>query len=253
MNCEEARGSLSDPSNEEAKYHLQTCPECRIWLMSNRSDQRLDPRIESEIINRLTAELKPVRPIRSKSRNSVFLLVTCICIIAIGIAALGTRGWTATDVTLRAIMSATIAIGVTLGAFLLPGSFIPGDLVRLRPSVIAVVTFSLLFSTFYRPVLMYPGFARAAVTCVIIGVIHAVIAGGIAHQLLRPGFPLSPVRAFLLIGYFAGLCGFAVLFVFCPHMDLAHHFVAHAGMLFLSMAVGIGIALSNSRLICKLD
>jgi hypothetical protein len=247
MNCEEARGSLSDPSNEEAKHHLQMCPECRIWLISNCSDQRLNPRIESEIINALTAELKPVRPIRSKSRNSLFLLFTCICIVAIGVAALGTRGWTATGATLRAIISATLAIGVTLGAFLLPGSFVPGDLVRLRPLVvIAVVIGSLLFSTLFRPVSMYPGFAQAAATCIIIGFIHAVIVGGIAYQLLRPGFAVAPVRAFLLIGYLAGLCGFAVLLVFCPHMDLGHHFVAHGGLLFLNMAAGIGVALRNS-------
>jgi hypothetical protein len=218
---------------------MDTCPDCQVWLMCSGLNPALDAGSEDKIIRALMADLEPVPAIRSKQRSAVFLLLGSLFVVLGGIVALGVRGWMASGVAMRSCLTSILTVGLAMGAFLIPPLFIPGELLRVRPSVaIAATLIAVIVPTFFRTTEAYPGFLRAALTCVAIGLFHACVVVGIVYGLLRHGLVVSRVWTYMFIGSFAGLTGFAVLFIFCPHVDLAHHLLAHAGMLLLSVALG---------------
>jgi hypothetical protein len=221
-----------------------------MWSSPNQNPA-LSAETEREIVGVLTADLKPTRAVRPNQFSSALLLLGSAGVILAGFIALGIRGWLASGMSLRAYLGATITLGLGTGAYLIPRLFIPGELLKISPPLAtSVITVAVILPTFFRPLTMYPGFTRAALACISIGLVVGAAAAWVAYRVLRRGFVVSPASTYPMIGNFCGLCGFAVLFVFCPHSDLAHHLIGHAGMLLLSICLGlwfVSISRRNSR------
>jgi len=256
MKCEEARALLVNSPTAEAHSHMDTCPDCQMWLMWSSSNQNviLSAETEGEIVRVLTTDLKPTRAIRPKQLTSAFLFLGSTGVILVGFIALGIRGWLASGMALRSYLGATITLGLGMGAYLIPRLFIPGELLKINPPLaITAITVAVVLPTFFRPLGMYPGFTRAALACVSIGLVIAAAAAWVAYRVLRRGFVVSRAWTYAMIGNFCGLSGFAVLFIFCPHSDLAHHLLGHAGMLLVSMCLGLWFVAISRRMVARDD
>lgn len=249
MNCEEARRLLASFTRAEALRHLQTCADCQVWRISHEPESsHIRPELEEKIVCTLTKDLRPVSPIRSNWLSSVFLLLGNAGVIGSGILALGLRGWDLSGIALRAYIGATVAAGLAVGAYLLPRLIVPGELLRMRLFMpVVVVSFAALMAVSFYPVRMYPGFARALLICVSIGLAASSITASVSYVLLKRGFVVSRIWTGAVAGNFSGLSGLAVLFVFCPHLDLGHYLIAHGGMLLLGTAAGAFAGFARSR------
>lgn len=249
MNCKEARWLLATSASAEALPHLQTCAECQVWRSSRVAESaHISPELEEKIVRALNEDLRPVRPVRSNWLSSVLLLSGSAGVIGSGILALGLRGWDSTGLALRAYLGATIALGLAMGAYLLPRLVVPGELLRIRLFMpVMLVCFAALAAVSFYPARMYPGFARAVLTCVSIGLVASLITASISYATLRRGFVVSPIWTGAVAGTFSGLSGLAVLSAFCPHLDFGHYLIGHAGMLLLGTAAGAFAGLARSK------
>jgi hypothetical protein len=129
------------------------------------------------------------------------------------------------------------------------GEWTPGSPRRLSTgsliaafSLALVVVFGLLFDD-YRT----ENFVSAGLTCLCIGVLHAIPVALLAWWVLRRGCVLDWMSAGLAVGSLAGLAGLTVLELHCANFEALHVLVWHTLVVPVSAAFGalVGWALRN--------
>jgi hypothetical protein len=247
MTCRDIARLLAEtaPLPQAALEHLRTCERCRLLAGSPApygGPVPLDATLEQRLIAVVTHDLAAVRPLSSPRVYMAALLAIAAAVAAVGVAALGVRGWHATSIVQKLYFVTLLTAGGTACAMMLSRSMFPGALPRVRTGVLsAVVIAAALGAGALYPLLRYDHFARAVVTCFSIGMAHAAVLCTAAVYLLRRGLVLSRHTAAALSGLLGGLTGLCVLFVFCPHLDAGHYLLAHATVVIACAALGPAI------------
>ncbi len=238
----------SAPLSEPVRRHLENCERCRKlnnWIESGSSVSECSPDFYAKVQSNLTASLKPVsaRPslwVIACQFGVLFLLLTFGAIKVLGLG--GFEKMTASQ-----IIGATIALsfGSILLSICLTWQIIPGSLRRISPGVL----FATVAAGFVASVVVLfpwrtpePFFARGW-PCLGIGLGTALLAGLLFWLLGRRGTPLDIVQIGGTLGAIAGLVGVSVLQFTCDRQEAEHLLFWHGGVLFVSAAAGVLIAL----------
>jgi hypothetical protein len=234
-----------------APEHLRYCESCRRLVAVSEwiaAEAELSAEAERKVIGAVTCDLKPVSPLGSPWRYTAMILIAAALVAALGIAVLGTTGWS-TNPTLRKVyFTIFLAAGITTSAAMLSRLMIPGALFRIPPAALVVAAMvALLAGGLLYPVARYEHFARAVMACFTIGTLHAVVAGTLCVLVLRRGFVVSRETAALVAGLTGGLTGLVVLFVFCPHLDAGHYLLAHATAVIFATAAGPAVLYASEH------
>lgn len=247
MNCRDIARLLAEsmPFPKAAEEHVRTCERCRLLVVSPPpylEPVTVDAALEQRLIEGLTKNLAAMRPLSSSWVYSAALAAIVAVVVAAGVGMLGVRGWLATSIFQKLYFLALLGTGITACTMALPQLMFPGALPRIRTWVLAALaTAGVLAAGLLYPVLHYPHFGRAVITCFTIGTVHAAVLSTAAVFLLRRGLVLSRRAAAAITGMLGGFTGLFVLFVFCPHLDAGHYLLAHATVVLACTALGPAI------------
>jgi hypothetical protein len=97
--------------------------------------------------------------------------------------------------------------------------------------------FALLFRDYHTD-----HFVSAGITCLVIGLLHALPAALASWLLLRRGFAVNPVASGLVGGALGGLAGLTMLELHCTNFQALHVLVWHTAVVPLSGAAGALLA-----------
>ena len=116
----------------------------------------------------------------------------------------------------------------------IPGSRrVPSGAVLAASSVALLAVFALLFHDYQTH-----DFLSSGLTCLVMGLLHAVAAALLIWWLLRRGYVVNTVSAGLVAGTFGGLAGLTMLELHCPNFEALHVLVWHTLVVPVSAASG---------------
>jgi Negative regulator of sigma F len=228
--------------NAAAREHVDSCPRCTALLQATAFAGEPVP-LPDNVVDRfsgsLTADLRPVKPIKPAWFGIVFLGFAILAAI-VGVLLLGSRGWRlATPVQewwiLPGLFLMAISIPTALARLMVPGSLLR---IRLRDLLALMVCWFALAAPIVYPVRMYPAFAKSAIACLFIGLGFAAAVAVLTWITLRGGFVTSPRLAALAAGALGGTSSLALQVIYCPHLDTGHFAIAHFGSFFLGIVLG---------------
>jgi hypothetical protein len=205
--------------------------------------------LHRKISGTLAASLEPVKPIPPTAAlagqfASIFLVFAAALIAMMGVTGFRTlHAWQALGIV------AILAVGVSLFSLALAWQIRPGSLQKI-PARLSWAYFGVGFLTGAALLLPWHG-AEAFVShgwpCLLAGSAVAIPGGVLFWLLTRRGIPLSPVTFGGTLGAIAGLLGLTVLQFRCIYQDAAHILVWHGGVLILSIAAGVLVAVAIER------
>ena len=243
MNCEDFRNSLckGEPIAGDAADHLQACPACRAMLEAlDVPPEEPDPRRLELAKRQIERALTPVLPLPSDASMIFWSVGLFIVFSAVAASPFGFQGF----LTLSIVQCACYYVVITTGALFFSlatvQEMVPGSRRRIDPMLVVGVS---LVVNALLVVLLFPhfeltDFVHSGVPCLRFGVICAAVSAWIAYLFVRRGFFTSPVRAAILIGFFAGLAGVSVLALACRIQNASHILVWHLGAMLLSGLAG---------------
>jgi hypothetical protein len=252
MNCRDIIRILAAGRelNAAEREHVSSCPRCTALLQATAFAGEAAP-LPDAVLDRftgtLTADLRPVQPMKPAWYGLVFLGFAILAVI-IGVLVLGARGWRLAT----PLQEWWILPGLALMAMSIPAALarlmVPGSVLRIRVKdllVLMVCWFALAAPIIY-PARMYPAFAKSAVACLFIGLGFAAAVALLTWITLRRGFVTSPQLAALAAGALGGTSSLALQVIYCPHLDTGHFAIAHFGSFFLGIVLS-GLVLWRRR------
>jgi hypothetical protein len=205
------------------------------------TDDPPNPALLEQISGRLSASLKPIRPLPS---NGVLWAISIAIFAVLSLTVASLKGLFA--VAALSVGEKTLYYGVI---FLLAGLFaraliermIPGAKHLIRPALLSILAPTLL------GVLMFvlfqdrgiEAFVEHGKPCLVFGSFTALIGGLVGWPLLIRGYLVSPAETITVYGFFAGLLGIAALSLHCPIRNSLHFLVWHLGVILLAGLAGI--------------
>ena len=252
MNCRDIIRVLAAGRelNAAAREHVSSCPRCTALLQATAFAGEAAP-LTDAVLDRftgtLTADLRPVQPIRPAWYGLAFLGFAILAVIT-GVLLLGSRGWRlATPLQewwiVPGLVLTAISIPAVLARLMVPGSRLR---IRVRDLLALMVCWFALAAPIVYPVRMYPAFAKSAVACLFIGLGFAAAVAVLTWITLHRGFVTSPRLAALAAGALGGTSSLALQVIYCPHLDTGHFAIAHFGSFFLGIVLG-GLVLWRLR------
>jgi len=211
------------------------------------------PAVSSALLDRVAASvgssLRPVRPLPPG-----WVLVAAQVVACAGIALLGAVAFKLTGVQRlgaweRALIFPSLALLMGLAAAVFLGEMVPGSRRRIGPRTLlacGILALLALFAYLFRDYRTGHFIARG-LTCLSVGMLHAIAAGLAAWLLLRRGFAVNPAAAGLAAGTLAGLCGVTMLELHCANFQALHIMVWHTAVVLLSGLAGALAARSAHR------
>ncbi len=247
MNCDQACLWMASgrPPTPELLEHLRSCAACselnEIGAMT--PEAAVNPATEQRIVAAITSGLAAVRPLAPAWVYVLALVAASLLVVAVGASLLGLAGWKADTPAQRVWFTAGLAGGIALCAVMISRLMVPAALLPVPLRVPMLVSAILLGAgSFLYPLAYYDHFARAVVTCLSIGLGHAIVLSAIVFWIVRRGEFLSRAQVVVTVAFTGGLTGAAVLFFFCPHRDLGHIGLAHLTVPFAAAALAFWAA-----------
>jgi hypothetical protein len=237
----------------EVLEHFRTCENCRALLAAlARSDATAS--LSSEEVQKIAGatlrDLKPVRPLLPEYRLFLVMAAVSCLAAALGAMVLGTAGWQALHWIQRFAVFGWLAVCIGLLAFSLGRQIVPGARLLLSPRWLVTAGIGCMACIFIA--LFHPraeaAFVATGLVCLKIGLVFAIPASVLLWLILRRGAIFTPVLTGLTTGALAGLCGLAVLEIFCPNLNEYHVLAWHLGTVLVSTAAGfiVGVIAENS-------
>jgi len=204
----------------------------------------VDPALLERIARSLQSSMRPVRPLPPNWVLAGGLALLCAVVALAASARAGFDGIEKLSIFQRALIFPTLSILMCFAAIEFVGEMIPGSLRRVTPrallgagGVALLAMFALLFRDYHTD-----HFVSSGITCLIMGLLHAIPTGLAIWFLLRRGFAVNAVAAGLAGGILAGLTGLAVLELHCANFQALHILVWHTAVVPVSGAAGAFLA-----------
>ncbi len=211
----------------------------------------LSPDLHRKISGVLTDSLQSVKPMPTAGVLAGQFAAIFVVFAAALIATMGITGFRTLD-SLQAIGILTIlAVGVLLLSLVLAWQIRPGSQQRISASL-SWACFGVGFLT--GAALLFPwrgaeAFIARGWPCLAMGSAVAIPGGILFWLLSRRGVPLSAGTFGGTLGAISGLLGLTVLQFRCIHQDAAHLLVWHGGVLLVSIAAGMLVAVAIERVV----
>jgi len=255
MKCREVEQALATSSARGAdvlmqsvRTHIEECKNCQDLARVLELPSE-DVQMESSQIERLqklvTSDLHPVRPLPPSWVFLVAFAFIFVGISCVGFSYLGAYGWFLLRSMQKIAVFSTLVGSAALLAFSLARQMVPGQKSLLRPGLLPVAIFVLLFLVIASvfQVRTDSHFLRAGEACLKAGVPYAIPAALAFWLILRRGAILSPRAVGAITGTLAGLVSTTVLEVHCPNLNVWHILIWHVGIALLGMLVGLLVAI----------
>ena len=229
----------------DASEHLKDCPSCQQLMMLLASTTRtfqVRPELLHVVEARITADLRPVRPMRSAMQTGLTLAAIVLSFIGVFSRLLRPFGLSLMGPAASAVVLLGLAMSGGSLIYSLTRQMMPSSLSRIRPgfltiAVVAGLGFLMVALFPYHP---SPDFWSKGWPCLGVGLGIATLAGGAILVILNQGAVLYRQRAGLTTGLLAGLAGLAVLEIHCPVLETLHAMTWHLGGASLAAFVGAG-------------
>ena len=209
----------------------------------------LSPDLRRKISGALAASLQPVKPMPA-ARVLAGQFAAIFLVFAAGlIAMMGVTGFRTLDAWQALGIVAILAVGVSLLSLVLAWQIRPGS----QQKISAKLAWTCLGVGFLTgAALLFPwrgaeAFVSRGWPCLLAGSAVAIPGGILFWLLARRGVPLSVGTFGGTLGAIAGLLGLTVLQFRCIYQDATHILVWHGGVLVLSIAAGVLVALAIER------
>lgn len=211
----------------------------RLW----QSPSRPSPELENEIARRLTADLKPVRPLPSADWFTVGFLLVAAALAALGAWAGGAHALAPMNSAKEVLTFTALGLSIALVASALTAQMIPAARSALPPWTLAATILAGLFVLFLAifPFRNELHFWRHTWLCFSGGVEACAIAAIPLLLLLRRGAILDPRTCGALTGLLGGLAGTAILEMDCSDFNRMHVVLGHWGPALFCAAAGWAI------------
>jgi len=240
MTCKDVSQSLIDgtmafPLQSEVGDHLRVCAHCRELLAVLTlpiPEASPSPASIRRIESRIVADLRPVRPMPSKSQTFAAFVVVFIVTVALGVFRLGAFAIAVMSPIQTAMSAGALAISSGLLASSLVNQMVPGSSYRISPRLLPLcvmlsllTVFAVLFH-FQDEQNPWAGYWACIRVGAAIGALAAVPLWFVLHR----GTILSPAMTGAATGLFAGLVGATVLEIHCPNLNAWHILMGHLGV-----------------------
>jgi hypothetical protein len=211
----------------------------------------LKPELLERISASIQASLRPVRPLPPNWIITCALVFICAVISIGGAARIGFAGFEKMDLLKRLLVFPLLLTLMWIMASRFVREMIPGSLKRISAGALLILGSSALLALFGLLFHDYQvtHFFSIGMACLIVGLVHAVVAGLLSWILLRRGFAVNAVSAGLIAGALGGVAGLGVLELQCPNFEVAHLLIWHTGVVPVSSAAGALIGWSVDRIV----
>jgi len=225
-------GTIAFPSQSEVEDHLRVCARCRELLAVLAlpvPEASPSPASIRRIESRIVADLRPVRPMPSKSQTLAAFLVVFIVTVALGVFRLGAFAIAVMSPIQTAVSVGALAISSGFLASSLVNQMVPGSSYRISPRLLPLcvmlsllIVFAVLFHFRDEQNLLAGCWA-----CIRVGAAIGALAAVLLWFVLHRGTILSPAMTGAATGLFAGLVGATVLEIHCPNLNAWHILMGH--------------------------
>jgi hypothetical protein len=205
-----------------------------------RQSHSVPPELLDRIAASINSSLHPVRPMPSPRVLTAGLFLVCALVAVVGAWRSGLFGIQVLSIAQRVVILSMLALLAWVAARELVSQWTPGSRHYLTPCwLIALICltllamFAVLFNDYHAT-----RFISAGVVCLLVGILHAVPAAGLAAWLLKRGLAVEPIPAGALAGAFGGLSGVTMLELHCPNLEAAHVLFWHVAVVPVSAALG---------------
>ncbi len=247
MTCREVTGMLSRGGvpSEEARKHAAACPSCGPLIALFEPERLLesaelaDASLANAIADRITAGLKPVKPLMTGRILAMLALVFVLAVVG-GALHWHVFGPEAMSWLQRLVLFPALGVGAVLLAISLARQLAPGSRHVVRPSLVPVIVLAVLVMlvlVLFR-VRAERHYLANGLWCLKAGSLAAFFPAVLFGLVLRRGALLEPVVVGAAAGALAGLAGTTVLALHCPNMNMLHVLVWHLGPALLGTAAG---------------
>lgn len=211
-------------------------------LLNRATDlpHKVDDAVTGRISESIKASLRPVRPLPAPWLLIAGLVLICAAVSLAGAARSGFFGFEKMDALERALVFSTLVIVAAVTAAKFVGELIPGSKHRVSSALLLATTcavlaalFALLFRDYHTE-----HFVSVGITCLVVGVLHAIPTAVLSWLLLRRGYAVNPVAAGIVAGTLAGFAGVAMLELHCPNFEALHVLVWHTAVVPVSAGFG---------------
>jgi len=205
-----------------------------------RAPQTVAPGLLDRVTASIGTSLHPVSPMPPSWAMKVGLIAISVAIAIAGADRAGFFGVLNLNFFERMIIFPAMAILIYLAASAWVGENIPGSKRWLAPSALLGITLLgmlAIFGVLFRNYHTYR-FLSAGLTCLGIGLIHAIPTAFLGRLILRRGYIVNSVAAGLVGGTLAGLAGVTMLELHCPNFQAMHILVWHTAVVPVSAAAG---------------
>lgn len=235
MKCDEVIRLLAQGTgarSQQAREHLHTCPECALFLeaLGSARSAHPPPDPDSALIERIRADLKPVRQIRSAGFYFLLFLGSVLALTAIAFALKpSTAGLKALGAGRAFGMLGAVSFAVITLTYLSTRLMVPGSRFRISArSGLAVSGLVIMAAVLALiPETRHQHFVKTAWSCFLLGLPFGLVSAAAAHLILFQGAPLWTPMTGLTAGTLGGLSGLAFLEVYCPLLDRGHVTFGH--------------------------
>ncbi len=211
----------------------------------------VDAAVTGRISEAIKASLRPVRPLPPPWLLTAGLVLICVAVSLAGAARSGFFGFEKMDALEHVLIFSILAILAAVTGAKFVGELIPGSKYRVSSGLLlgtACAVLAVLFAMLFRDY-RTEHFVSVGLTCLVVGVLHAIPAALLSWLLLRRGYAVNPVAAGIVAGALAGFAGVAMLELHCPNFEALHVLVWHTAVVPVSAGLGAlaGLFLSRRR------
>jgi hypothetical protein len=212
---------------------------------------KVDDAVTNRISASIKASLRPVRPLPAPWLLTAGLVLICAAVSLAGAARTGFFGFEKMDALERVLIFSTLAVLAAVSGAKFVSELIPGSKYRASSGLllgttcaVLAVVFAFLFRDYHTQ-----HFISVGVTCLVVGVLHAIPTAVLSWLLLRRGYAVNPVAAGIVAGTVAGFAGVAMLELHCPNFEALHVLVWHTAVVPVSAGLGalVGYLINRKR------
>lgn len=214
-------------------------------ILNRSADEphNVKPEVLIRISDSVKASLRPVRTLPSRRVLTGAVMLACAAVSIMGAARSGFFGFAKMDSLERWLVFCLLGILAWAASDSYVRAMVPGSRRHLSGAALVGWTCVALLGVFallFRDYATH-NFFSAGITCLVVGLVHAVPAALLSWLLLRRGFAVDAVTAGLAAGVLGGIAGLGMLELHCPNFQAAHVLVWHTAVLPASGALGAGI------------
>jgi hypothetical protein len=200
----------------------------------------VEPAVLQRVAASIRPSLQPVRPLAPRWILTAGLVLIGAAVSLAGAARAGFYGFDKMDLPERVLIFITLGVLACAGAGKFVAESIPGSKYRVSSRrllgiscAVLLGVFALLFRDYHTE-----HFLSVGITCLVVGLLHAIPVALLGWVLLRRGFAVNPVAAGVAAGALAGFAGVAMLELHCPNFEAFHILVWHTAVVPVSAALG---------------